>query len=193
MYQNRTSNGLSTAELARAAIEGDQEAWRELVDRHSPTVWAVARAHRLNQADAADAVQNTWLAFTEKSHTIRNLAALPGWLATTARREALRIIAQHRRETPVEELRATELCWDGPESRAVMADRDSLLWRAFEQLPLQCRQVLRLLVHAPELTQAEIAVSVGLAPNSIAQTKWRCLQVLRRKAALIGLFEECGQ
>ncbi|AHI01769.1 RNA polymerase sigma factor [Kutzneria albida] len=192
MYENSPSEGGRVGPLVLAAIEGDRGAAGELVARYSPTLWAVARAHRLSPADAADVVQNTWLAFHEKAHTIRDREAVAGWLATTARRESLRLLAGRRREIPVEELREPEPNWDGPEPRAVLADRDRTLWHAFGQLPERCQQVLRLLAHSPELTAEQVGTAVGLAPGSIAKTRLRCLRVLRRKAALAGLFEECA-
>ncbi|MBV9845499.1 MAG: sigma-70 family RNA polymerase sigma factor [Kutzneria sp.] len=192
-HQERVTSGWPISALLRAAGQRDQAAWRELVHRYSSTVWAVARAHRLNQADAADAVQNTWLALAEKSHTIRNPAALACWLATTARREALDIIARRRREAPVDHLWAEEPDHEGPETQVVLADQYATLWRAFALLPERCQRMLRLMAHAPELSYPQIAAAVGLAPGSIGQTRNRCLALLRRRAALVGMFDDCGR
>ena len=62
------------------------------MDRFSGLVWATARAHRLSSADAADVVQTTWLRLVENLDRIREPEALGGWLATTARRECLRLL-----------------------------------------------------------------------------------------------------
>src|SRR5215472_17994381 len=51
--------------LVKAASAGDHAAWDALVDRFASTVWAIARAHRLNAADAADVSQTTWLRLVE--------------------------------------------------------------------------------------------------------------------------------
>ena len=53
---------------------------------------------RLSRADAADVSQNVWLRLTEHLDTIREPAALPGWLATTTRRECLRTIRANKGE-----------------------------------------------------------------------------------------------
>lgn len=187
---DRTSEQRSAAELLAAVREGDRGAWRELIAKYSSTVWAVARAHRLDSADAADVVQNTWLSLTENMNSIRNPAALPGWLSTTARRHSLRTIAAGRREVPVDEPRSPQLFTEGPETQVVTDAWNRALWRAFTLLPQRCQQVLRVLVHAPELSYEEVAVAVGVAPGSIGPTRGRCLQELRRKAALAGLFGE---
>ena len=45
---------LAVSFLVKAAAEGDQGAWDALVEAFAPTVWAIARGHRLSSADAAD-------------------------------------------------------------------------------------------------------------------------------------------
>src|SRR3954453_13444238 len=48
-------------QLVRAAVDGDQAAWNELVERFQGLVWATSRSYRLSRADAADVAQTTWL------------------------------------------------------------------------------------------------------------------------------------
>src|SRR6266550_245386 len=87
--------------LLEAAAGGDQDAWNTLVERYSRLVWAVARGHRLSQADAADVTQATWLRLVEHLDGIKEPERLGAWLATTARREALRQIRRAGRDVPV--------------------------------------------------------------------------------------------
>lgn len=174
-------------ELVLAAREGDQGAWRGLVERFAPLVWAVIRQHGLERADAKDANQLTWVALAEHIHRLRDPDRLPGWLATTARRECLRLHALRRRE-----LRCDPMSWldlsaqeRGPELLAVCADRDRLLWRAFGTLPARCQRLLRLLAHAPELSYARLAYLLGIRPGSLGPTRARCLTLLRRRLAAL--------
>jgi RNA polymerase sigma factor (sigma-70 family) len=178
------------AELLSNAEQGDRAAWRELVARYTPTVWAVARAHRLDQADAADVVQNTWLALMENMKGIRNPGRLAAWLSTTARRHSLRVLAARRRETPVDEPRSERLIAEAADVGVVQDAWNAALWQAFTQLPEYCQRVLRVLVHSPELSYEQVAAAVGIAPGSVGPTRGRCLAELRRKAALAGLFQE---
>src|SRR5436190_23324716 len=90
-------------ELIRAAARGDQNAWTELVGRFTSLVWATARAHRLSREDAADVAQTTWLRLVENLDRIREPDRLGAWLATTARRESLRVIRRGAREHPTDE------------------------------------------------------------------------------------------
>jgi RNA polymerase sigma factor (sigma-70 family) len=175
------------AEVVARAREGDQQAWSELVRRYAALVWAVAREHRLSRADAADASQNTWIALAENLGSLREPKRIAGWLATTARRECLRIHAAHRRELPAEWLDEPV---PGPEPTVLRAARDQVLWQAVAALSESCRRLLRLYAHAPELTYADLCAAVGLAEGSIGPTKGRCLKQLRRKLAILDVREE---
>jgi DNA-directed RNA polymerase specialized sigma24 family protein len=105
-----------------------------------------------------------------------------GWLATTARRECLRILLQGRREVPLDEIEIGT--YEEPEYFRNV--RDKLLWQAFGELPARCRQLLGLLAHAPELTYVQLSRALGIKVNSIGQTRGRCLDTLRRKLLLLG-------
>ena len=77
--------------LVARATEGEQTAWDEIVERFAPLVWSICRRFRLSEADTYDVGQNVWLRLVEYLPSLREPAALPGWLATTTRRECLRV------------------------------------------------------------------------------------------------------
>lgn len=171
------------SELITRAGAGDDDAWHELVRRHAAIVWAVTRAHRLRGADAADASQNTWAALAEHLPKLRRPDRLPAWLATTARRECLRILLQGRREVPLDDLEIPAAENEPPVFRTL---RDRLLWQAFGALPERCRQLLGLVAHAPELTYVQVSRALGLKVSSIGRTRTRCLDQLRRRLVALG-------
>lgn len=166
------------SDLIIRASTGDEAAWRELVRRHAPIVWAVARTHRLRGADAADASQNTWTALAEHLPRLRRPDRLPAWLATTARRECLRIVRRGRREIPLDDLEVTQ-----PPPFHNEGERQ--LWAAFASLPRRCRELLGLLAHAPKLTYAQLSRALGLKVTSIGRTRGRCLDQLRRALTIM--------
>ena len=84
------------ADLVTRARKGDQQAWDVLVERYSPLIWSICRRYRLDRADAEDVGQRTWLQFVNHLGAIRDPAALPGWLATTTRRECSRVVRAAR-------------------------------------------------------------------------------------------------
>ena len=86
------------ADTVRRAADGDRGAWEAIVEDFSGLLWSVCRGYRLEQSDAAEVVQTTWLRLLENIDGIREPERLGGWLATTARREALRLHRLHGRE-----------------------------------------------------------------------------------------------
>src|SRR3954449_11052577 len=89
-------------QLVEAARAGDAAAWDALVERYLPLVTAVIRRLRLSASDADDVNQTVWLRLVEHLDGLREPRALPGWLATTARNEGLRIIRRRGRDVPVD-------------------------------------------------------------------------------------------
>lgn len=175
--------------LARASA-GDEAAWGTLTDRFSRLVWAVARSYRMSPEDSADAVQNTWLRLLENLTKIDNPEALAGWLATTARREALGILRRRGRTvlTRDEDLGvdladpvATEL-----DSALLEDERDVELWASFAKLPERCQQLLRVLMACDRPVYAEVSVAFDMPVGSIGPTRMRCLERLRKLVAESG-------
>jgi len=178
------------ATLLRAASEGDQEAWNAITDRFTSLLWSVARSYRLGSDDAEDVVQNTWLRLLENLTRIDNPEALPGWLATTARREALGILRRRGRTvlTRDEDLgvdladpASTEL-----DSALLEDERDVELWASFAKLPERCQQLLRVLMACDRPVYAEVSAAFDMPIGSIGPTRMRCLERLRRLVAESG-------
>ena len=178
------------ATLLRAASEGDQEAWNAITDRFTSLLWSVARSYRLGSDDAEDVVQNTWLRLLENLTKIDTPEALPGWLATTARREALGILRRRGRTvlTRDEDLgvdladpASTEL-----DSALLEDERDVELWASFAKLPERCQQLLRVLMAVDRPVYAEVSAAFDMPIGSIGPTRMRCLERLRKLVAESG-------
>jgi RNA polymerase sigma factor (sigma-70 family) len=179
----------SPAATVAAAARGDQAAWNRLVDRHSSLLWTVARAHRLSSDDAADVVQTTWLRLVEHLPEIRNPDGVGAWLATTARRESLRVLRTGRRSEPVE---AIEAVADGAEldDRLLRDERDAAVARAFARLPARDQALLRLLTLDPAPSYEEIGAALAMPIGSIGPTRGRALERLRRELRATGAIAE---
>jgi len=78
---------LPVADLVTRAKNGEQQAWDALVERYAPLIWSICRRYRLERADAEDVSQAVWFTLVARLDHLRDPAALPGWLATTTRRE----------------------------------------------------------------------------------------------------------
>jgi RNA polymerase sigma factor (sigma-70 family) len=175
--------GRAVGELVTAAAAGERAAWDELVRRYAALVWAVARAHRLGPADAADVSQTVWLRLVENLEGLREPDALPGWLRTTTRNECLRVIRRSGREVNQAEPPADVCSPDCPSPELLLLEneRDRQLWSALRQLSRRCQDLLRVLAYAPEAGYAEISRLLGVPVGSIGPSRARCLAHLRRR------------
>jgi RNA polymerase sigma factor (sigma-70 family) len=185
------------AGLVRAAADGDAGAWRALVERFSGLIWSVVRAYRLGNADAADVFQTTWLRLAEYLDRIDKPERVGAWLATTARREALRLARAGARTVPTAELDMATMAGtddQSPERAVVQREQEALdaqrarqVWAEFQELPERCRQLLRVLMTVPPPSYVEVAAALDMPIGSIGPTRGRCLRQLREKLARRGI------
>ena len=128
---------------ACSAIDEIRMAWESLVTHFTPMLRAVARDYRLSAADVDDVVQATWVAAFTHIAQVREPEAFSGWLAVTARRQALRTIKSRQREIAVEDPRhPDENEHPSFESSLVQKEQQSAVHAAVDRLPERQRSVI---------------------------------------------------
>jgi RNA polymerase sigma factor (sigma-70 family) len=179
-------------DLVTRATNGDQRAWDALVERYAPLVWSICRRYRLSAADADDAGQAVWLHLVDQLDNIRDPAALPGWLATTTRRECTRILRAAQKTQPQGSmLDATTIPGQQTatiEDELLRAERHAALREALTHLPPHCQQLIALLIEDPPVPYTEISARLGIPVGSIGPCRGRCLDKLRRYPAVAALI-----
>jgi RNA polymerase sigma-70 factor (ECF subfamily) len=70
----------SDAELLQAHVDGDRDAFAILVRRHQDRLWAIALRVMRNPDDAADALQDAYIAAFRRAGSFRGDAAVTTWL-----------------------------------------------------------------------------------------------------------------
>jgi RNA polymerase sigma factor (sigma-70 family) len=179
--------GEQITELVSAAATGDASAWDELVREFSGMVRSIARWHRLSDADAADVAQATWLRLFEHLDRIKEPARIGAWLATTARRECLRVLRGAQRCVPLgDEWEYGESTDAAADSGLLAAERDRALKRCFARLRVADQQLLTLLMADEEPAYADISVAMAIPVGSIGPTRARALERLRSELASDG-------
>lgn len=178
--------------LVNAAAGGDRGAWDALVRAYSGLIWTVARNHRLSPGDAGDVSQTTWLRLVENIDRLSEPARVGAWLATTARRECLRLLGRTKRTVlSGEELdpAADRLRLATPEADSALltAERDEEVRKAFVQLTPRCRDLLQLLLLDPPPSYDEISAGLDIPIGSIGPTRGRCLEKLRGIVGDLGI------
>ncbi|MFD0582792.1 RNA polymerase sigma factor [Dactylosporangium darangshiense] len=175
--------------LVARARAGEQAAWDALVARYAPLVYGICRRYRLQDADTEDVGAAVWLRLVERLATIREPAAMPGWITTTTRNECLRVLRAHRRTVPAapDERRPDDD--PGFDAWLLAQERAIALREAFAALSQRCRRLLALLFADPPMPYAEISAEIGIAVGAIGPNRQRCLSRLRRDPAMAPLLD----
>ena len=166
----------------RSAAEGDRAAWTALVELYSGLIWNVARGHRLTPGDAADISQTTWLRLLEHLDRLDDPARVGAWLATTARRECLRILGLAGRQTLVGDVSFLDARWvDETELDAALiaSEQRDRLQAGLDRLPERCSRLLRVLMEQEVPNYERVAALLDMPVGSIGPTRARCLAKLR--------------
>jgi RNA polymerase sigma factor (sigma-70 family) len=166
---------LSDARLVSRCRSGDDDAWRELVDRFSRYVYAIAiQGFRMPEHDAEDVFQEVFARVYERLDSLREDEAFRPWLGQLTRRVCIDRIRSGTKEQPAEE----EL--------AEVADEDMLsqLEEAFDvhdalaALPEHCQEILDRFFARDE-SYRDIGEALELPAGTIASRISRCLVRLR--------------
>lgn len=95
-------------DLLDALRRGDEQAFRDLVRRHQPTLLRLARMYAPSQAVAEEIVQETWLAVLRGLDGFEGRAALQTWMARILVNIARRRSGREARSTPLSALARAE-------------------------------------------------------------------------------------
>jgi len=177
-------SSLALAHLTREAAAGGEDAWRTLVALLDPMLHSIARGYRLADADADDVVQITWGRALLHLDRLDDPGAVAGWLAVTARREAMRTLQRGVRELPAAEPPEPETSAPAPEAETIERERRAELHAAIARLTGRQRELLTLLVRCPELTYEAVSRELEMPVGSIGPTRERAFERLRADRAL---------
>jgi RNA polymerase sigma factor (sigma-70 family) len=185
-------DNLPVSTLVTSARSGERQAWDALIERFDPLIWSICRRHGLSRADTEDVRQAVWLYLVGHLGSLHESAALPGWLATTTRRECVRVQRSVRQQAtgtgpdvealPDDQARPAD-------QELLAAERRAALREALLDLPSGAQRLIGLLLEDPPLPYAEISVRLGIPVGSIGPNRSRYLDKMRRHptiAALIG-------
>jgi RNA polymerase sigma factor (sigma-70 family) len=175
----RNTSGANNA-ILEAACAGDSSAWDEIVHRYAGAVRAAVASYRLNPADSADAVQNTWLRLFEHATSIRDPEKLGGWLTTTARRECLAQLRRQHIEYPVATIDTGQPSPDPtPETVVISSEARRHVRLATNALSARPRALIDALYYQPCGSYTEVARRTGMPIGSIGPTRLRTMHCLR--------------
>jgi RNA polymerase sigma factor (sigma-70 family) len=165
--------------VARAR-DGEAVAWETLITRFGGLVAAIARQCRLSDADIAEVCQTTWLRLVENLDRIEQPERLGAWLATTSRRESLRIATQRVVVSANDFVHlVVDEKADPLDAALLRQEQEHAIRLAAERLSPRCQRLLGLLMGNDDLPYKQIAEQLHMPIGSIGPTRGRCLDHLR--------------
>lgn len=168
------------AGLLRAHLDGQRDAFNELVRRHRDRLWAVAIRTLSDREDAADALQEALLSAYRSADRFRGDSAVTTWLHRIVVNACLDR-ARRRQARPTVALPEADAVRD-PSTAEPDADTAMVVQSALAQLPAEQRVPL-VLLDMQGYSVAEIADLLGIAEGTV---KSRCARGRARLAVLLG-------
>ena len=173
-------------EVVAAIVAGDPAGLAEAYDKYAVPLYSYCRSMLRAPADAADAVQDTFLVATAKLHSLRDPGKLRAWLYAVARNECLRRLRAGNALSALEE-DAADLHTPGADV-GIATERvelQELVKAAIAGLNPRERDVIELSLVA-ELDGDELADALGVSRNHAhAQLSRARSQLERSLGALI--------
>jgi RNA polymerase sigma factor (sigma-70 family) len=176
---DRTDLPVVDRRYLQALADGDDATWQATVRRYERLLRSAARLVLRSDSDVDEAVQRTWVLLLRNAGRINDPRALPGWLATTARHEALALLRAQQRTIPSEDV-ADHVAPDDRDLATALMDEElrRALDRAVERLPHSQRLIVQALLREPESYDA-ISRELGIPRGSLGPLRGRAVRALR--------------
>ena len=178
------------AELLRAHVEGDPQAFATLVARHQDRLWAVALRTMRNPEEAADALQDAYVAAFRRAGTYRGDALVTTWLHRVVVNACLDRLRRSRVRAadplPDDLDRRPELAGEPAADPGEAREQRDDVATALRQLNPDQRAAL-VLVDMEGYSVEEAAAALGCAPGTV---KSRCARGRARLVPLLAHLRE---
>ncbi len=165
--------------LVQQAQQGDADAFRELVERHSARVFRISWRITGDEASAEDAVQETFLRVYRSLHRFDARSRFGTWLHRIAVNTAVEVMRKKRPETQLEEPEPIPSSEPGPERAALSQEVQRSVRTALGELSPMERTAF-VLRHFEGRPIAEICRHLGLRESAGKQAIFRAVRKLRR-------------
>lgn len=182
-------DGLDDAQLVRAALAREPEAFRLIMRRHNQRLYRLARGILRDGSEAEDAVQEAYLAAFSHLDSFRGDASLATWLSRITINEALGRLRKRRSAPPAAPLDEARheadiiqfpLSAQADDPERSMAQRQilRLVEQATDELPESYRLVFISRV-IEGMSMEETADLLGIKPETVKTRLHRARQMVR--------------
>ena len=179
----------SDVDLVKRCLDGEEEAWNELIDKYKALIYSVPVKYGLQPQEAADVFQGTCVELLTRLRELRDPRALPKWLIQVAYHRCYHLNIQRKRFVS----RDSEVELPDPEVPAIadelisQTEEEQMLREAIATLSARCRKLVEMLFfETPSRPYAEVASELNLAVGSIGLTRQKCMDKLRKQLDALG-------
>jgi RNA polymerase sigma-70 factor (ECF subfamily) len=190
----------SDAELIAAALAGDGEAFAAIMRRNNRRLYRLTRGILRNEADAEEAVQDTYLRAFAALATFDGAANLSTWLSRIAINEALARLRRQRAQATFETIETIDrepIDLNRPDDRGATPERTAarteirrLIESAIDRLPSHFRVVF-IMRALEQQSVEETAAALGI-PTATVKTRFPRANRLLRDALSAELAAALG-
>ena len=172
-------------DLVARCREGDDDAWRDLVDRFGPRVYAIAYHFTMKREDAEELSQEIFLKLFENLHRYDGGFPLIAWVLSVSRNLCIDRYRRRKREKSfrfVSDEAVTTLLKseDDPASMALKKERTKLLFSALAEIPEDLAEIL-VLRDLNGLAYDEIGKALDLPEGTVKSRLFRARGEVARK------------
>lgn len=173
---------METPNLLPSARDGNEDAFRRLVEPCLGTAYRTALLIVLDRELARDAVQEALLRTYRSLRTLRSETEFPPWFRRVVVNEARRMAGRSRRQPVVvdalPEIAAPVA--DSPEGHVLALEDRERLWAALASLDERHRTVL-VLRYYQELSELELAEALGVPPGTVKSRLHHARRLLQER------------
>jgi RNA polymerase sigma-70 factor (ECF subfamily) len=171
--------------LAGRAADGDTAAFEALARRHGPLMRATARRLTGSLADADDVVQDTLVQAWKQLDSLRDPAAVKGWLLRIVGSRSIDYLRKRRNHADLDDAenhvdQHTRPRHEDPEGNALSSSRVEALKAALAALPEEQRRCW-VLKEFNDQSYEEIALTLNISPDSVRGRLARARITLARR------------
>jgi RNA polymerase sigma-70 factor (ECF subfamily) len=179
--------GETDNELVAKSLQGNEKAFRELIERYHSTAFAAVRGVLGDRDEVEDVLQMAYIKVYRGLAGFRGEAKFSTWVFQIARNEAINVVKKRRLETtPIEDVPVAAPDRLSPEAAAHQSDASEQLETAMQRLDENQKMALELR-YMGERSYDEIAelmgVPLGTVKTYIHRGKAELKKVMSRRAA----------
>ncbi len=172
-------------DLVARCREGNDDAWRELVDRFGQKVYAIAYHFTLKREDAEELSQEIFLKLFENLHRYDGGFSLVAWVLSVSRNLCIDRYRRRKREKSfrfISDDAVTALLKsdDDPASMALKKERTQMLFSALAEVPEDLAEIL-ILRDLNGLAYDEIGKALELPEGTVKSRLFRARAEVARK------------